>query len=153
MTVPAEPGRAARGSGSSPRAGSRTRARILVGGPIPSVAEVEPNDRLRASRRRSSAPGRRSRGRSSTGDDVDVFAVEMKAGETLVAEAIAAGRGRRLDALVTILSPDGRELAADDDLFGRDAAAWATVPAPGPLLRGGPGRQRPAPRRRRSSRR
>ena len=60
--------------------------------------------------------------------------MEMKAGETLVAEAIAARAGSRLDALVTIFSPDGRELAADDDLFGRDAAAWATAPGPGRYL-------------------
>ena len=32
-------------------------------------------------------------GEISQGDDVDVFAVEMKAGETLVAEAIAARAG------------------------------------------------------------
>ena len=78
-------------------------------------------------------PGR-GRGGDLPGDDVDVFAVDMKAGETLVAEAIAARAGSRLDAWVTIFSPDGRELASDDDLFGRDAAAWATVPASGRYL-------------------
>ncbi len=68
------------------------------------------------------------------GDDVDVFAVEMKAGETLVAEAIASRAGSRLDAYASILSPDGRVLAANDDLFGRDAAAWTTVPSDGRYL-------------------
>ena len=53
---------------------------------------------------------------------MDVYAVEMKAGETLVAEVIAARAGSGLDALVTVFGPDGRELAEDDDTFGQDAA-------------------------------
>ena len=35
---------------------------------------------------------------------------------------------------MTIFSPEGRELAANDDLFGRDAAAWATAPSTGRYL-------------------
>ncbi len=103
--------------------------RILVGRSIPSTPEVEPNDRLRKPQVVTGPVA--VEGSISPGDDVDVFAVEMKAGETLVAEAIAARAGSRLDAWVTIFSPDGRELAADDDRFGRDAAAWATVPSTG----------------------
>ncbi len=106
--------------------------KLLVGRTISSVAEVEPNDRLR--KPQSISIPAAVEGAISEGDDVNVFAVEMKAGETLVAEAIAARAGSRLDSWVSILSPDGRELAADDDLFGRDAAAWATVPTSGRYL-------------------
>jgi hypothetical protein len=105
---------------------------LLVGRSIPTIAEVEPNDRLR--KPQVVANPSAIEGMITPGDDVDVYAVAMRAGETLVAEAIAARAGSRLDAFVTILSPDGRELAANDDLFGRDAAAWATVPSTGLYL-------------------
>ena len=66
------------------------------------------------------------------GDEVDVFAVEMKAGQTLVAEAVAARAGVGAGLRSSRSSrPKARELASDDDLFGRDAAAWVTVPASG----------------------
>lgn len=102
---------------------------LRVGRPIPTVAEVEPNDGLR----KPQAVGSPSaiEGVIAKGDDVDVYAVEVKAGETLVAEAIASRAGSRLDAYLTIYSTEGRELAADDDRFGRDAAAWATVATSG----------------------
>ncbi len=105
---------------------------LLIGRPIPTVLEAEPNNRLNKPQVVSNPAA--IEGILSNGDDVDVFAVEMKAGETLVAEAIAARAGSRLDAFVTILSPDARELAANDDLFGKDSATWATVPATGRYL-------------------
>ncbi len=105
---------------------------LRVGRPIRTVAEVEPNNGLR----KPQAVGSPSaiEGSIAKGDDVDVYAVEMKAGETLVAEAIAGRAGSRLDAYLTIYSPEGRELAADDDRFGQDAAAWATVATSGRYL-------------------
>ena len=105
---------------------------VWIGRPIATVAEVEPNNRL--GRPQVVAGPVAIEGMIAPGDDVDVFGVEMKAGETLAAEVVAGRAGSRLDAYLTILSPDGRELAANDDLFGRDAAAWATVPADGRYL-------------------
>jgi hypothetical protein len=103
--------------------------RVVVTRPIPLVAEKEPNHGFRAAQL-VTAPCT-VEGVLKNGEEVDVFAVEMREGQTLVAEAFAARGGSGLDALVTIFSPDGREIAADDDLFGRDAAAWATIPAAG----------------------
>ncbi len=107
--------------------------RIVVGRSLATIAEAEPNNSLRKPQSLATIP-MAVEGTISPGDDVDVFAVEMEAGQTLVAEAIAARAGSRLDAWVAILGPDGRELAADDDTFGKDAAAWVTVPAKGRYL-------------------
>jgi hypothetical protein len=89
------------------------------------IVEVEPNDDFRKPQVVKSPCT--VEGRISKGMDVDLFAVDLHAGETIVAEVIAARVGSSLDALVTIFDPDGRELASDDDLFGRDAAAWVKV--------------------------
>ncbi len=102
---------------------------LVVGRPIPTVAEAGPNHGFRTAQI-VTAPATIAGGLED-GDEVDVFAVEMKRGQTLVAESVAARAGSGLDALVTISSPEGRELASDDDLFGRDGAAWLTVPATG----------------------
>ncbi|WP_435008206.1 hypothetical protein P12x_005482 [Tundrisphaera lichenicola] len=130
VTVPMKPGPF--GFRIATDGGISNPGQVLVGRPIPTVAEVEPNDRLRQPQAVSIPSA--IEGTVSSGDDVDVFAVEMQAGETLVAEAVAARAGSKLDAWVAILSADGRELAADDDRFGRDAAAWSTVPTSGRYL-------------------
>ncbi len=70
-------------------------------------------------------------GSLKNGEEVDLYSVEMKAGQTLVVEAFSARMGSGLDALATIFSAEGREIASDDDLFGRDAACWATIPTSG----------------------
>ncbi len=105
---------------------------LVVGRPIPVVAEAEPNNGFRKAQA-VKAPCAVI-GAVSPGSDVDVYAVDMLAGQTLVAEVVAQRAGSGLDALVTIFSPEGRELASDDDLFGHDAAAWAFLPAPGRYL-------------------
>ncbi|MDB5350724.1 MAG: putative serine proteinase, subtilase family [Planctomycetota bacterium] len=102
---------------------------FVVGRPIPSIVETGANHGFKTAQRVANPVT--VEGNLANGDEVDVFAIEMKAGQTLVAEAFAARAGSGLDALVTIFSPDGRELAADDDLFGRDAAAWVHVPVSG----------------------
>ncbi len=105
---------------------------LFVGRSLPTVEEKEPNDGFRKAQP-VAIPAIVS-GEIRGGEDVDVFAVELKAGQTLVAEAIAARAGSGLDPLVTIFSPEGRELASDDDLFGRDAASWVVAPSSGRYL-------------------
>ncbi len=118
---------------------------VYVGRPLHTVAEKEPNNGFR--RPQSVAMPAMIAGDIKGGEDVDLFAVDLKAGQTIVAEAIAARAGSGLDPLMTIFSPDGRELAADDDLFGRDAATSLTAPDFRPLFRADPGRQRTQPER------
>ena len=132
VTVPAEIGLGPLGFRVVTDGGVSNPGRLVVGRSIPMIRESEPNDRLRWPQ--VIAIPSAVEGSMANGDDVDVFAVDMKAGETLAAEAIAARAGSRLDAWVAILSADGRELASDDDLFGRDAAAWATIPTAGRYL-------------------
>ncbi len=106
--------------------------RFLVDRPLPTVAETEPNN---AFDKPQDIDGPAAvEGEIRDGNDVDVYAIDMQAGETLVAEVVADRAGSDLDALVAVLDPDGRELAAEDDLFGRDAATFATVPRSGRYL-------------------
>jgi hypothetical protein len=102
---------------------------FYVGRPLPSVREAEPNGGFATAQKveASAAIG----GEIKPGADVDLFAVDLKRGEAFVAEAIAARSGSDLDALVTILDPDGRALAEADDTFGRDAAAVLVAPRDG----------------------
>lgn len=104
-------------------------ARLWAGRSLPTRPEIEPNNGF-AKAQAVPIPVAID-GEVNDGNEVDVFAVELQAGETLVAEVIAGRAGSGLDALVMIFGPDGRELAFDDDRFGPDAAAWATAPKAG----------------------
>jgi hypothetical protein len=115
----------------SPKGLSRPAA-IWVGRDLPSIKEAEPND---AYRKPQVVRGPVAiDGEISHANDVDVYAIDMEKGETLVAEAIAARAGSGLDPVLSILTEDAREIASDDDLFGRDAAVWATAPNSGRYL-------------------
>lgn len=102
--------------------------RIVVTRPLPIVASVSARGFRSAQK---VTPPCTVEGVLSNGDEVHVYSVEMIEGQTLVAESFAARGGSGLDALVTIFSSEGRELASDDDLFGRDAACSLTVPTTG----------------------
>ena len=109
--------------------GLSNAGRVIVTRPLPLVASVGSNHGFRSAQK-VEVPCT-VEGVLTNGDEVHVYSVEMTEGHTLVAEAFAARGGSGLDALVTIFSPEGREIAADDDLFGRDAACWFTAPASG----------------------
>jgi len=112
----------------SPR-GVSNPGRLVVSRSRPTVEEKEPNDGFA---RPQAVPSPCTvEGAIGNGMDVDLFAVDMRAGETLVAEAVAARAGSGLDASLTIFGPDRRELASGDDLFGRDAAIAARTPTAG----------------------
>ena len=112
----------------SPR-GISNPATLRVGRSLPTSTETEPNDQLRKAK--VVALPAAIEGAIEPGDDVDLFAVELRAGETLAAETIAARGGSALDALLTVFGPDGRALASDDDTFGKDAAVGITAPVSG----------------------
>ena len=108
--------------------GHSNAGQIFVGRGLETVAEMEPNNGFRKPQTINEGA---IEGKIEPGDDVDVYAVEMKAGETLVAEVIAARAGSGLDALVTVFGPDGHEVAQDDDTFGKDAAVSVRAKAAG----------------------
>ncbi|WP_425618887.1 PPC domain-containing protein [Anatilimnocola sp. NA78] len=56
----------------------------------------------------------------SDGNDRDVFRMALKSGERITIDCQAARLDVQLDAVMQILSSDGRQLASSGDYFGRD---------------------------------
>src|SRR5207248_1513003 len=74
-------------------------------------------------------------GRLEKDGDVDVFAVELRKGQTLVASLTAYSVLRSpMDGVLQILSPDGFVLAQDDDFHELDPQIVLTVPKDGRYL-------------------
>jgi hypothetical protein len=100
-------------------------------GPFPIADETEPDNDLEHAQpigRNVTVHG------VVTGEDVDVFAVEMKAGDRLSVEVEGVRLGETLfDPFVAILDEKRFELASCDDssLFRQDPAASCVVPADG----------------------
>jgi len=111
------------------RRGLSNSGRIDVSRGGPTLSEAEPNNGFHKAQVVKSPCT--IEGNIRDGMDVDVFAIDLHEGEILVADVRAARIGSTLDPLVTIYSSDGRELASDDDLFGRDAAVSVRVPRDG----------------------
>ena len=103
--------------------------------------EKEPNGGFRTAQEiLASSASVTLRGTIQENNDVDVFRVAGKAGQTLKADVTAARRGSALDAVLTIYDATGRVLAmADDSPAGsetdpraaRDASLSFKVPADG----------------------
>jgi hypothetical protein len=78
--------------------------------------EKEPNAGFRTAQEiLASSPSVTLRGAIQENNDVDVFRVTGKAGQTLKAEVTAARRGSALDSVLTIYDATGRVLAMADD--------------------------------------
>ena len=56
--------------------------------------------------------------------DVDTYRVHARAGRDLVVSIVAAPLGSMTDTTVSVLSPDGHELASNDD-FRDSATRWS----------------------------
>lgn len=108
--------------------------RPLIIGAIPEIVEVEPNNEP-AKPQRLDASSLTINGRFETAGDVDVFAVPLKAGETLVARLDGHQQlGSPLDGVLEILTPAGFVLEHNDDDFGLDPQIVYSVPADGIYL-------------------
>lgn len=106
----------------------------FVVGLVAEVAEQEPND-LPAKAQAIDAPQAVVNGRLERRGDVDCFAVELSAGQTLVAEIESQRRLESpLDASLEIVSPQGFVLAHNDDDQGLDPRIVYTAPAAGKYL-------------------
>jgi hypothetical protein len=74
-------------------------------------------------------------GRIDPGADVDVFAVTVQAGQTLVADAVAhGGLNSPMDATLQLLTPQGFVLEQNDDAKGLDPRLVYTAKQDGTLL-------------------
>ena len=108
--------------------------RLFYVGPFPSVEEKEPNNE--AAKAQPIALNSTVQGTIGS-EDVDVFSVEVKKDQRLSVEIEGARLGRTLfDPTVTVLSTDGRVLAASDDtpLLGHDGFVSLLAPANGKYL-------------------
>lgn len=111
--------------------GGASEARVFRVTPFPVVAEKEPND---TPRQAQPVPLNVSVAGVIEAGGVDCFAVTLKKGQRLAAEVEAVRLGGELtDTVVTVLGPDGRELASVDDtpLFRQDPFLTLLAPADG----------------------
>ena len=102
--------------------------RLFYVGPFPSVEEKEPNNEV--AKAQPIALNTTVQGTIGS-EDVDFFSVEAKKDQRLSVEIEGARLGRTMfDPIVTVLSADGRMLAASDDtpLLGHDG--WVSLLAP-----------------------
>lgn len=81
---------------------------------LPGSAEVEPNDAVGAPADPLAIPAAVD-GRLGRPGDVDRFAVAARKGDKLAAVVRARGLNSRLDAVVTVVGPDGSQVARGDD--------------------------------------
>ena len=92
------------------------------------ASEQEPNESFRKCG--TIKPGQTIVGSIHQQRDVDVFQIEAKEGQTLIAETISAGRGSALDPLLSLYDETGQLLAQSDDaLDHRDAMLKFKLPA------------------------
>ncbi len=108
---------------------------------LPECVEQEPNDEP-AKAQKVTLP-MIVNGRADRPGDWDVFEVEGKAGETIVAEVFARRLGSPLDSFVKITGPDGKIIALNDDHYDAgsglntdhaDSYVMAKLPADGKYL-------------------
>jgi hypothetical protein len=63
--------------------------------------------------------------------EVDVYRLEVQAGQQLTVEVQAARHGSALDAVLTLYDANGLELASSDDVVGADPRLTVQLPAAG----------------------
>lgn len=105
-------------------------------GTLPEITETEPND-LPATAPRIPAPATvngRLFAPASQKPDVDNFRFLATKGQVFALEVFAARLGSPLDAVLTILDGKEKELAANDDARGKDAALNFTAPESGEYI-------------------
>jgi hypothetical protein len=106
-------------------------------GTLPETTETEPND-LPDTAPRVTPPvtinGRIASSASALKPDADCFRFPATKGQVFTLEIVAARLGSPLDAVLSVLDPKGKELAANDDARGQDAALAFTAPEAGDYI-------------------
>lgn len=86
---------------------------VLVVNAASLAEEKEPNGGLRQAQELTA--GKVLRGRIESAEDVDVFAIKVKSGQSIVAEVDAAKLGSPMDPLLTLYDAQAHVLAVNDD--------------------------------------
>ncbi|MDB5387455.1 MAG: putative pre-peptidase [Planctomycetaceae bacterium] len=108
--------------------------RPFVVGALPEIEEVEPNNELAKAQ---VVPGISAvvNGKHQANNDVDVYSMTLKAGQTLIADLDASqSLGSPADPVLQILSPQGFVLDQNDDDQGLDPRLIFTAPSDGQYL-------------------
>lgn len=109
--------------------------RRLDVGTLPETVETEPNDLPGTAQRVTLPVTINGRIRSSSPKpDGDCFRFAAAKGQVFALEVVAARLGSPLDAVLSVLDPKGKELAANDDARGQDAALAFTAPEAGEYI-------------------
>ena len=100
---------------------------------LPLVEEQEPNDAPKQATRMALPGG--ANGRIGTKRDLDHFVFTATKGKAIRIEIFARRFGTpltsRLDSQIDVMTPDGKILASNDDLFGKDSGLFFTPTADG----------------------
>ena len=96
---------------------------------VPVPAEKEPNDGF-AQAQSLGVPATID-GKIQTSLDVDVYRLDLAAGQSVSVEVVAARLGVPLDPRLTLYDARGQELAANDDAEGRDPKLEFVAPRAG----------------------
>ncbi|MDA1162537.1 MAG: hypothetical protein O3B13_05520 [Planctomycetota bacterium] len=98
----------------------RFNSMTLVAGNAPERLEAEPNNTVEAASADVgfSKEGLTLNGRIDQPGDVDLYKFSAEAGRTLLLEVHAERLGTPLDSVLSVLSSDGQQLMANDDLAG-----------------------------------
>jgi len=130
ITAPATPGIV---STSLKFNGTETNPVPVVVTPLAVVAETEPNDTPKTATRIALPCG--VNGRIGVKRDLDHFAFTATKGQALKFEVFARRFGTvlrsQLDSQIDVMTPDGKILASNDDLFGKDSGLVFSPPADG----------------------
>ena len=107
-----------------------SQPRPLLVGSLPELAETEPNDAL--SQAQAAASQQVISGKLAKRGDVDVFAVSLQPGQTLVAELLANELlGSPMDAVLQLCDAAGTVLSQQHDTRGLDPRVVHTAEASG----------------------
>ncbi|MDB5312487.1 MAG: putative subtilase-type serine protease precursor [Gemmataceae bacterium] len=116
-----------------PYPGGQTNPVPLVVTPLPLVTEAEPNDTPKEATRITLPGG--VNGRIGGKRDLDHFVFKAAKGKAVRLEVFARRFGTvlrsQLDSQLDVMTPDGKVVASNDDLNGKDAGLIFTPPADG----------------------
>jgi hypothetical protein len=113
--------------------GGQTNAAPMVVTRLPLVAEVEPNNTPKEATRISLPCG--INGRVGSKGDLDHFLFKAAKGKAIRLEVFARRFGTvlrsQIDSMIDVMTADGKIIASNDDLNGKDAGLIFTPPADG----------------------